>query len=248
MARAMCSRYFLDADGNIIAYTFQVPVHDRIRKRFNIAPTQEAPVIRPNKQGAREVVLMRWGLVPFWAKDLAIGGKLINARSETLAEKPAFRSAFKSRRCVIPASGFFEWTGEPKQRVPHAITVEGRPLVPFAGLWESWKDAEGKPLETYTIVTTAANRFMAGMHDRMPAILEHGDIDTWICGSPEDAWKLIRPYADETMREREVTRALNSSTFESDEALTLDPLSYEAPPAKAAARKPRDDSGQQSLF
>jgi putative SOS response-associated peptidase YedK len=224
----MCSRYFLDADGNIIAYTFRVPVHDRIRKRFNIAPTQEAPVIRSQEAGVREVAMLRWGLVPFWAKDMAIGNKLINARCETVAEKPAFRSAFKSRRCVIPASGFFEWTGEPRQRVPHAITIEGRPLVPFAGLWDSWTGADGKPVETYTILTTPANRFMTGMHDRMPAILEHADIDTWISGTPEAALKLIRPYADEPMREREVTRALNSSTFESDDALSMDPRAFES--------------------
>jgi putative SOS response-associated peptidase YedK len=248
----MCSRYFLDADGNIIAYTFRVPVHERIRKRFNIAPTQEAPVIRAAKRDplgsaapAREVAMLRWGLVPFWAKDLAIGNQLINARCETLAEKPAFRSAFKSRRCIVPASGFFEWTGEPKSRVPHAITVEGRPIVPFAGLWESWKDAAGTPIETYTIVTTQGNRFMAGMHDRMPAILADADIDTWLCGSPEDAWKLIRPYPDEAMREREVTRALNSSTFESDDALSMDPKAFEP---QRPQRKGPADSGQKSLF
>jgi putative SOS response-associated peptidase YedK len=254
----MCSRYFLDADGHVIAYTFQVPVHDRIRKRFNIAPTQQVPVIRPARgpegpgvqstPGVREVVMMRWGLVPSWAKDLAIGNNLINARCETVDEKPAFRSAFKSRRCVIPASGFFEWTGEPKARVPHAITVEGRPLLPFAGLWESWNDAAGTPIETCTIITTAANRFMTGLHDRMPAILDPADIDTWMSGCAEDASKLIKPYADEPMREREVTRALNSSTFEADDALTRDPAAYEPPQLPRRTRSARDDSGQQSLF
>jgi putative SOS response-associated peptidase YedK len=239
----MCSRYFLDADGNIIAYTFQVPVHDRIRKRFNIAPTQEVPVIRPG-----EVVMMRWGLIPSWAKDRAIGNKLINARGETVDVKPAFRSAFKHRRCIIPASGFFEWTGDPRHRVPHAITIEGRPLLPFAGLWESWMDAEGKPLETCTIITTTANRFMTGMHDRMPAILEPGDIDAWMSGSPEAALKLIKPHADGPMREREVTRALNSSTFESDDALSRDPQAFEPPRPPGPRSNPKADSGQQSLF
>lgn len=244
----MCSRYFLDADGNIIAYAFRVPVDDRIRKRFNIAPTQEAPVIRPDGNGGRSVAMLRWGLVPFWAKDLAIGGKLINARCETVAEKPAFRTAFKRQRCVVPASGFFEWTGEPRHRVPHAITIEGRPIVAFAGLWDSWKDAAGRPVETYTIITTPANRFMAGMHDRMPAILEPADLDAWMTGSPEDASKLIRPYADEAMREREVTRALNSSTFESDDALTIDPQAFEPQRPQRPRSKADDNSGQQSLF
>ena len=216
----MCSRYFLDADGNVIAYTFSVPVHDRIRKRFNIAPSQEAPVVRAAESGAREVAMLRWGLVPFWAKDPSLGSRMINARSETVKEKPAFRQAFKARRCAIPASGFYEWTGDPKHRVPHAITVEGRPLIAFAGLWECWRDPEGEPLETFTILTTAANRFVAGMHDRMPAILAGGDIDTWLTGGIEDAWKVIRPYPEEAMRERTVSRALNNPRNESPDVWT----------------------------
>ena len=211
----MCSRYFLDADGNIIAFTFQVPVHDRIRKRYNIAPSQEAPVVRATEGGARELAMLRWGLVPFWAKDPSVASRMINARSETVMEKPAFRQAFRSRRCAIPASGFYEWTGDPKHRIPHAITVEGRPLVAFAGLWECWKDAAGKPLETFTILTTSANRFVSGMHDRMPAILVDGDIDAWLTGGIEDAWKVIRPYPEESMRERVVSRALNNPRNES---------------------------------
>ena len=210
----MCSRYFLDADGNVIAYTFRVPVNDRIQKRFNIAPTQQAPVIRAGRDGALEAAMLRWGLAPFWAPDLKIGAKLINARSETVAEKPAFREAFRRRRCVVPASGYFEWTGEPKYRVPHAITVEGRPLLPFAGLWESWRDSSGATIETYTILTTPANPFVSGMHDRMPAILEDGDVETWIRGSAEEAARLIKPYAAQSMREHAVTRELNLPTFE----------------------------------
>lgn len=210
----MCSRYFLDADGNVIAYTFRVPVHDGIRKRFNIAPSQEAPVVRTSEAGAREVAMLRWGLVPPWAKDPSVGSRMINARSETVAAKPAFRQALRSRRCAIPASGFYEWTGDPRRRVPHAITVEGLPLIAFAGLWERWKDASGKALETYTILTTAANRFVSPMHDRMPAILAGGDVDAWLAGSPEDAWNAIRPYPDDAMRERTVSRALNDSRAE----------------------------------
>ena len=207
----MCSRYFLDADGNIIAYTFRVAAEPRILRRVNIAPTQEAPVIRAARDGAgREVAMLRWGLVPFWAKDASIGHKLINARSESAMEKPAFREAFRARRCAIPASGFYEWTGEAKHRVPHAITVEGRPLVAFAGLWERWKDAAGQRLETYTVITTDANTMIAPMHDRMPAILAAEDIDAWLTGTPEEAAALIRPYPEGEMREREVSRAINN--------------------------------------
>jgi putative SOS response-associated peptidase YedK len=177
-------------------------------------------VVRATKEGAvREMAMLRWGLVPFWAKDASAASRMINARSETVKEKPAFREAFKTRRCAIPASGFYEWTGDAKHRIPHAITVVGRPLIAFAGLWERWKDAAGKPLETFTIVTTAANPFVAGMHDRMPAILADGDIDTWLTGGTEDAWKLIRPYP-EAMRERVVSRALNNPRNESPELWT----------------------------
>lgn len=191
----MCSRYFLDADGNIIAYTFQVPVHDRIRKRFNIAPTQEAPVIRAGAGGAREVAMLRWGLVPFWAKDLKVGTKMINARSEGVESKPAFRAAVRERRCVVPATGFFEWQGEPGRKQPFAITLPGQALFAFAGLWERWKPAEGEPLETFTIVTTDANEAIARIHDRMPVILPMDAIDTWLTAPPDAARALLKPYA-----------------------------------------------------
>ena len=227
----MCSRYFLDADGNLIAYTFRVPVDERVRRRYNIAPSQEAPVVRVAKDGGRELAMLRWGLVPFWAKDPSVGSRMINARSETVMEKPAFREAFRSRRCAIPASGFYEWTGDAKYRVPHAITVEGRPLVALAGLWECWRDADGKRLETYTILTTAANRFVSPMHDRMPAILADGDIDAWLSGGIEDAWKVIRPYPDEAMRERVVSRALNNPRNESAELWSLEETPSRQPDA-----------------
>ena len=218
----MCSRYFLDADGNVIASAVRVPVDTRIRRRFNIAPSQEAPVVRLGEGCAREVAMLRWGLVPPWAKDPSVGSRMINARSESAAAKPAFRQAFRTRRCAIPASGFYEWTGGTRRRVPHAITVEGRPIVAFAGLWECWKDAAGKPLETYTILTTAANGFVRPMHDRMPAILAEGDVDAWLAGSPEDAEKLIRPYPDEALRERTVSRAVNDPRAEFERPVESD--------------------------
>ena len=191
----MCSRYFLDADGNIIAYTFQVPVHERIRKRFNIAPTQQAPVIRVDSGGAREVAMLRWGLVPFWAKDLKVGTRMINARSEGVEAKPAFRAALRERRCVVPASGFFEWQGEPGRKQPFAITFPDQPLFGFAGLWERWKAAEGEPVETFTIITTEANAAVARIHDRMPVILPMDAIDTWLTAPPDAARALLRPCA-----------------------------------------------------
>jgi putative SOS response-associated peptidase YedK len=193
----MCSRYFLDADGNIIAYTFRVPVQEPINKRFNIAPTQQAPVIRLSKDATREVALLRWGLVPFWAKDLKIGTKTINARSEGIEAKPAFRDALKQRRCVVPATGFFEWRGEPGRKQPFAVTLPGQRLFAFAGLWERWKPAAGEPVETFTIVTTEANEQVAKIHDRMPVILPMDAIDTWLTAPPDEARALLKPYAGE---------------------------------------------------
>jgi putative SOS response-associated peptidase YedK len=242
----MCSRYFLDDDGNVIAYTFRVPVHEGIRRRFNIAPTHAAPVVRAGEQpGTREVALLRWGLVPSWAQDLSIGSKLINARAETLAEKPAFRKAFRQRRCIVPASGFFEWTGEPRWRVPHAITVRDRPIVPFAGLWEMWKNPEGRWIETYTIVTTAANGFVAPMHDRMPAILDEADVEPWLHGTPEEAAAVLKPYRDEPMREHAVSRSMNSPDADPP---ALPPPDAEAAPPAAAPKRGEPDPRQPGLF
>jgi putative SOS response-associated peptidase YedK len=243
----MCSRYFLDADGNIIAFTFRVPVHEGIRRRFNIAPTHEAPIVRAAQDGAgREVALLRWGLVPSWADGLSVGSKMINARAETLTEKPAFRNAFKSRRCIVPASGFFEWTGEPRWRVPHAISVAGRPIVPFAGLWESWKNPDGRWIETYTIVTTAANGFVSGMHDRMPAILEDGQVEPWLHGTPEEAAQVLKPYREDVMREHAVSRSMNSP--DADPPGLPPPDAQSAPPAAAPRKRGEPDPRQQNLF
>ena len=191
----MCSRYFLDAEGNVIAYTFTVPVHDRLKKRYNIAPTQRSPVVRIAADGTREMAMLRWGLVPFWAKDLAFGTKAINARSETAEEKPSFRNAFRKRRCVVPASGFFEWKGEPGKKQAYAITVSDQPLFAMAGLWESWKSPEGETVETYTILTTDANAEMAVIHDRMPVILPAAGVEAWVHSKPDDVRALMKPYA-----------------------------------------------------
>lgn len=193
----MCSRYFLDAEGNVIAYTFRVPPAPGLRKRFNIAPTQMAPVVRLDGEGRRELALLRWGLVPSWAKDVKVGTAMINARSETLDSKPAFRAALASRRCVVPATGFFEWQGAPGRKQPYAITVPQAPLFAFAGLWERWKPAEGEPVETFTIATTDANEAVARIHDRMPAILPPEAVDAWLAGPPEAAHALLRPYEGE---------------------------------------------------
>jgi putative SOS response-associated peptidase YedK len=227
----MCSRYFLDADGNVIAYTFRVPLTDRVKRRFNIAPTQQAPVVRESASG-REVAVLRWGLVPFWAKDLKVGTSMINARAEGIEAKPAFRDAVKSRRCVVPATGFFEWQGEPGRKQPFAITVPGQELLAFAGLWERWKPAEGEAVETFTIVTTEANESVARIHDRMPVILPLDAVDTWLTAPPDEARSLLKPYAGPLVL-RPVGKFVSNVNNEGPECLA------DAPPA---ASQPQQQS------
>ena len=214
----MCSRYFLDADGNVIAYTFAVAVDDRIRKRFNIAPTQQAPIVRAAKSGGRELAMARWGLVPYWAKDLAVGTKMINARGEGVEAKPAFRAAIEKRRCIVPATGFFEWKGVARQKQPFAVTLPGRHVFGFAGLWERWKPDAGDAVETFTIVTTDANDAVAQIHDRMPVILPTEAEETWLHGDATEARKLLRPYAG-AVELRAVSRHVSNVNNEGPECL-----------------------------
>ncbi len=214
----MCSRYFLDADGNVIAYTFAVAADDRLLKRFNIAPTQLAPVVRVSKDGGRSIAMLRWGLVPYWAKDPAVGTKMINARSEGVEAKPAFRAAVEKRRCIVPATGFFEWKGVARQKQPFAITLPDRHVFGFAGLWERWKPASGDAVETFTIVTTDANDAVAQIHDRMPVILPKEAEEQWLHGDPDEARKLLTPYA-RPVNLRAVSRHVSNVNNEGPECL-----------------------------
>jgi putative SOS response-associated peptidase YedK len=183
-----------------------------IAARYNIAPTQLAPVVREAAVGARSLEMMRWGLVPSWANDLSIGSGMINARGETLATKPAFRGAFKRRRCIVPASGFYEWkkTEGSKSKQPFYITAsDGGPLL-LGGLWESWASPEGEWVLSYTIVTTGPNEVMATLHDRMPLILDGDDIDRWLDPRVEDAAGLVRSFPSELMLPVPVSTVVNS--------------------------------------
>ena len=215
----MCSRYFLDADGHVIAYTVAVAAGEAIRKRFNIAPTQQAPIVRVARAGGRELAMARWGLVPYWAKDLSVGTKMINARCEGVEAKPAFKAAIEKRRCIVPATGFFEWKGVARAKQPFAITLPDRHVFGFAGLWERWKPAEGgEPVETFTIVTTDANAAVAEIHDRMPVILSKEAEDTWLHGDAADACKLLTPYSG-PMNMRAVSRHVSNVNNEGPECL-----------------------------
>ena len=178
----MCGRYRLSRRKQIVAEYFDsVPGGEDWSPHYNIAPTQSVPVIRQNpKEPIRELSLVRWGLIPSWAKDSSVAAKMINARSEAAGTKPAYRDALKSCRCLIPADGFYEWqkTGNAKQ--PYCFEVNEGKLFAFAGIWDRWKDTNGKALETCSILTTTPNVVTSAVHDRMPVILDPDSYDLWL--------------------------------------------------------------------
>jgi putative SOS response-associated peptidase YedK len=193
------------------------------KPRYNAAPTQRMPVVRI-VDDKRELALLRWGLIPSWAKDPKIGNSLINARGETVAEKPAFRSAFKARRCLVLVDGFYEWRKLPGGgKQPYRITMaDGSPFA-FAGLWERW-DKGDEPLETFTIITTTANELVVPIHDRMPVILDPADYDAWL-ESPDTAipMALIQPYPARRMSAYPVSTRVNSPR--NDDAAVIERVS-----------------------
>lgn len=192
------------------------------RPRYNGAPTQRFPVLRVGADGARELALMRWGLIPSWARDPKIGNSLINARAETVAEKPAFRAAFRSRRCLIPADGFYEWrrlAGGGKQ--PYRIGLSNGGPFSFAGLWERW-DGGPEPLETFTIVTDMPNDLVQSIHNRMPVIVGPGDYDAWLAGDGAAARALLRPFPATRMRAYPVSSRVGSPR--NDDPALIEPV------------------------
>lgn len=179
----MCGRFAFYSPAEATAALFGATSQASPTARFNIAPTQDIAVIRRDDSRELTLTMLRWGLVPFWAKDPSIGNRMINARAETVAEKPSFRNAYRKRRCLIPADGFYEWHTSEGRKVPWFISLESGTTFAFAGLWESWADKEsGKVLETAAIITSEANDFMSRLHHRMPVILQAGSTDAWLDG------------------------------------------------------------------
>ena len=208
----MCGRYLLISPVEAMRRLFDVGGFLNLPPRYNIAPTQEAPVVRLERDGGRELVPLRWGLIPSWVKDSSIGNRLINARDDTVAEKPAFRTAFRQRRCLVPADGFYEWQARPGGKQPYRIGLADDGLFAFAGLWEWWKSREGESLETYTIITTDANDLLRPIHGRMPVIIDEGDHARWLDPktAPADAKELLKPFPSERMRAVPVSRHVNN--------------------------------------
>lgn len=216
----MCGRFAFYSPREAVRDLFGVEFPEAFAPRYNIAPTQDVAAIRGTAAGAPEPAILRWGLIPSWAKDAAIGNRMINARAETLAEKPAFRNAFRRRRCVILATGFYEWRKTERGKTPFYIaTPDDRPIA-FAGLWERWEKGE-RPLETCTIITTDANRALRELHDRMPVILSPEATRQWLAPGTGDAALagLLRPAPESLLTCREVSRAVNSPAHEGPELI-----------------------------
>lgn len=207
----MCGRFAFYSPREAVLAVFGVELPFDVEPHYNVAPTQMVAAIRAGADGEPEGVRLRWGLVPFWAKDPSIGHRMINARAETLAEKPAFRNALRRRRCLVLANGFYEWRKDAGGKTPYyAAPPDGRPIA-FAGLWERWDKGE-QPLETCTIITTSANRPLRDIHERMPVILPPDALRAWVDATQPLAAieALLRPAPDDLLRLREVSRAVNS--------------------------------------
>lgn len=220
----MCGRYSLDAKAEDLIKYFGVINHLPLKPRYNIAPSQMAPVIRRARAG-REVVLMRWGLVPHWAKDAKFGYHTINARAETVDSKPAYRDAFRRRRCLVPATGFFEWRNLGDRKQPYNIRLKDRSLFALAGLWDRWTDPEGKKLQSFTIIVTDANEALRPIHDRMPVILNPGDYDLWLDPEQQNATllkALLKPLPSYAVASYPVSRRVGSPA--NDDPGLLEPL------------------------
>jgi len=218
----MCGRYSLIVDASVLAGVFEIEPPQNFKPRFNIAPTQTVPIVRAGREAPREWAEVRWGLVPSWAKDPKIGARMINAREETVAEKPSFRSAVKNRRCLVPADGFYEWVATGGGKRPHFIHfADGRPFA-FAGLWERWDRGGDQPLDTCTIITTTPNDLVAGLHDRMPVILPPEVFTEWLDPHPlaeNRLHDLLVPHPAEDMEAIPVSTFVNKPANDDPECI-----------------------------
>ena len=211
----MCGRFTSLLSPEILAALFNVPPPD-IEPRYNVAPAQMVAVIR-NLSDHNRLDMMKWGFVPGWSKDLKSGSQLINARSENVAEKPAFRHAIKYRRCIIPASGFYEWSHAGGKKQPYYIQMEDHSPICLAGLWEAWKAPDGSGLEAFAILTTAANKLVEPIHDRMPVILHPDTFTLWLSHNmhdPELLQPFYQPFPAAGMTARKAPDLVNNPRFD----------------------------------
>lgn len=231
-ARPMCGRYTLAISYEELAEELGVDPDPAIaevyRARYNIAPTDGMLVLR-EAEGHRELMPARFGLVNFWAKDLSGAARQINARAETVREKPAFRDAFKHRRCIVPADGFYEWRRDGRLKTPFWFHPTEGKLLRFAGLYETWRDkATGRELRTFAIVTTAANDVVAGIHDRMPAILTPDKANVWLTASLDEAYGVLGPAANDMLEAQRASTRVGNVRNDGPDLLRDEPLEQPA--------------------
>jgi len=219
----MCGRFALLIPGEELAATFDLPQTPALAPRYNIAPTQPVAAVRVNPgTGRRELAHFHWGLIPFWADDPGIGSRMINARSETVAEKPSFRAAYRYRRCLVPASGFYEWQKQNGHKQPYYVHHAEGDALAFAGLWEHWQGADGSEIESCTILTTQPNDLVRPIHNRMPVILEPANYSVWLQsdGSNQDELQhLLRPAAEEMLDAYPISTYVNRPQNEGPECI-----------------------------
>ena len=216
----MCGRYTLKSDGRRVAAAFGLAEFPDLAERYNIAPTQNVPVVL--EEDGRKLEAMHWGLIPSWSKDPSIGARMINARAETVADKPSYRSAFKRRRCLIPADGFYEWKKTEGGKEPYHLRLKNCSPFGIAGLWESWSMEGGEELRSATIITTEPNEIAAKVHNRMPVILPLDMYDVWLDPENDDREELLSmlvPYPAEEMEAYAVSRSVNRPANDYPEVL-----------------------------
>lgn len=241
----MCARFTLSAPLHRIAELFDLDLLLDVLPRFNVAPTQQVLTVRDSADGKREYAQLRWGLVPSWATDLAIGNKLLNARSETVGEKPSFRDAFRKRRCLIAADGFYEWKTENKKKQPYHIHFPDRGPFAFAGIWDRWRDPAGSVIETCSILTTTANELLRPLHDRMPVILAKKDFNRWLnlqINKTEELSDLFEPLPVHALEMFAVTPQVNKPIY--DEPVCIEPITL----GDDEREKPKAKNSQPTLW
>ncbi len=222
----MCGRFALDDDGTAVQQEFNLAETPQLAPRYNIAPTQPIAAVGQRADGSRGLTHFTWGLIPSWAKDPSIGSKMINARAETVAEKPSFRASFQRRRCLVPMTGFYEWQKQADGRKqPQYIHPTGdRKLFAVAGLWERWQSEDGSEILSCTLLTTTPNELVAPIHNRMPVIIAPSGYDTWLDGaaSPTAVSALLQPYDPAQMDYHPVSLTVNNPRH--DDPLCIQPL------------------------
>jgi putative SOS response-associated peptidase YedK len=227
----MCGRFTLTDPDADLAVQFNLPEIPDMQPRYNIAPTQSVAAVRAAKESAvRELAWLYWGLIPFWAKDPKIGARMINARSETVAEKPSFRTAFKRRRCLVMADGFYEWQKQNGGKQPFFIHLRDRKPFAFAGLWEFWKGEDEVVIESCTLLTTTPNELIRPLHNRMPVILHPQDYELWLDPEMQEVERLqplLHSYPSNEMNVYPISRFVNRP--QNDDPRCIEPLPEDQP-------------------